>query len=329
MDRPHHGTEPKAQLIGLRQTIRQAFSHLVSMGYDLGTLCYETCNLGDPIQTLAQLGLLPECHVQAKRDHLHEFVSARRTVLLMDGWFSHLPENWPPSKHVEPLFVSFHIAPQHAQLAADRHFDYFKRVEPIGCRDLHTVRLFENLGIQALFSGCLTLSLQNAMPARTKSVYLVDTHLAPPDASGYPPCYPEALAKLVPKRILDEAEYIEHDAPRQYRNDHVYKLNRARDLIDAYSRARLVITSRLHCALSCLALGTPVVFLNRTVKSDPRFDGYRDCLQGYEISDHRIDFDWDNPEPKDVTRLKLLLYRSLHGQLELLLRRTTSQDPPG
>ena len=36
----------------------------------------------------------------------------------------------------------------------------------------------------------------------------------------------------------------------------------AEDLLRRYARAKFVITSRIHCALPCLALGTPVVFIN-------------------------------------------------------------------
>lgn len=36
----------------------------------------------------------------------------------------------------------------------------------------------------------------------------------------------------------------------------------AEKLIKEYARARCVITSRIHCALPCLALGTPVIFIN-------------------------------------------------------------------
>jgi hypothetical protein len=35
----------------------------------------------------------------------------------------------------------------------------------------------------------------------------------------------------------------------------------AQDLLDAYARARCVVTTRLHAALPCLAMGTPVLLL--------------------------------------------------------------------
>ena len=41
------------------------------------------------------------------------------------------------------------------------------------------------------------------------------------------------------------------------------RLAMAERLLELYARARLVVTSRLHCALPCLALGTPVLFMTR------------------------------------------------------------------
>jgi len=35
----------------------------------------------------------------------------------------------------------------------------------------------------------------------------------------------------------------------------------AKELVNRYARARLVVTSRIHCALPCLALETPVIFI--------------------------------------------------------------------
>jgi hypothetical protein len=35
----------------------------------------------------------------------------------------------------------------------------------------------------------------------------------------------------------------------------------AKRLVERYARAGLVITSRIHCALPCLGLGTPVVYV--------------------------------------------------------------------
>lgn len=76
----------------------------------------------------------------------------------------HCPEHWPPSLDLEPLVISFHLVPTVARriLSAPESINFFKRNEPIGCRDWGTVRILEKEGINAYFSGCLTLVLERS-----------------------------------------------------------------------------------------------------------------------------------------------------------------------
>jgi hypothetical protein len=78
---------------------------------------------------------------------------------------------------------------------------------------------------------------------------------------------------------------------------HNFRTSKARELLRRYSAAKLVITSRLHCALPCLALGTPVVLLRRGVESDPRFDGLRELVRFHSDDSHPVKIDWQNPDP--------------------------------
>jgi hypothetical protein len=45
------------------------------------------------------------------------------------------------------------------------------------------------------------------------------------------------------------------------------RMAEAQRLVEDYARASLVITSRIHCALPCLGLGTPVLFVNNGLQS--------------------------------------------------------------
>ncbi|NQD72865.1 polysaccharide pyruvyl transferase family protein, partial [Sphingobacterium shayense] len=56
------------------------------------------------------------------------------------------------------------------------------------------------------------------------------------------------------------------------------------------SRAKLVVTSRIHCALPCLAMGTPVIFLNGGFEGfgnrfNSRFEGLIDFFNRVDISE--------------------------------------------
>src|SRR5690606_2212306 len=44
---------------------------------------------------------------------------------------------------------------------------------------------------------------------------------------------------------------------------------KALDVLKAYANAKLVITSRIHCALPCLAFGTPVIFVDTALEAGP------------------------------------------------------------
>ena len=69
------------------------------------------------------------------------------------------------------------------------------------------------------------------------------------------------------------------------------KLKLAGDLVQTYADARLVITSRIHCALPCLAVGTPSIFIHTNgvghVRDPGRFDGLLDLFNviTFEASD--------------------------------------------
>ena len=70
----------------------------------------------------------------------------------------------------------------------------------------------------------------------------------------------EFMQKIFSKSLLDQAEYIKQELPKDtYTEDEKFLL--AEELLRKYSTAKLVITSRIHCALPCLALGTPVIYL--------------------------------------------------------------------
>lgn len=92
------------------------------------------------------------------RDKLNDVNYESKAI--MNGWFSHYPENWPPSDKIYPLFVSFHInSAVYDTLLSDKSIEYFKKYEPIGCRDKTTAEKLQEKGVNAYFSSCLTTTL--------------------------------------------------------------------------------------------------------------------------------------------------------------------------
>src|SRR5699024_6747334 len=141
-------------------------------------------NIGDYIQSLAAERFIRGSVKYVDREQLHAY-SGGKIKLIMNGWFMHFPENWPPAPNIEPLFISFHINPEKAkELLRAKGVDYLKQWEPIGCRDTSTVQLLKEKGIKGYYSGCLTLTLKKPIqqPASKNKFYFVDqAYEAPTD----------------------------------------------------------------------------------------------------------------------------------------------------
>ena len=71
----------------------------------------------------------------------------------------------------------------------------------------------------------------------------------------------DAYSKCFTDDIIFNAKYINHRIViLGMTEDEIFDYTR--NLIKAYAKAKLVITSRLHCALPCLGVETPVVFVS-------------------------------------------------------------------
>lgn len=258
-----------------------------------------TTNLGDQIQSFAAEQYLPRIDTRFDRDRLASAAADTRHLLIMNGWFSHRPETcFPPSNTIVPVFVGFHIADDAATQAhflSPASIAYFKRYQPIGCRDRRTMEMLAERGVAAYYSKCLTLTFpsRDPKPVREK--------VAVVDADDVP----------LPRAIREQAVSLSHIVSGDPDDD--IKREAARRLLDFYrDEARLVITTRLHCALPCAAMQVPVVYFG-----DPH-DYRTSILKDIGIPIHafkrggfvsrtlrkltppRADIDW-NPAPVAVT----------------------------
>ncbi len=252
-------------------------------------------NLGDEIQTIAALRFLPRVDAWIGRERLNEFTAEYPHKILLNGWFLHRPEHWPPSPSLAPLIISFHltreihsgynklmIAPSSTVLSPEG-LNYLHRHAPIGARDLDTLAQLQSVGVPAYFSGCLTLTLQRPEPDPERTdVYAVDV----PD---------EVFAHF--GRTFDRPIIRLSHVDTELQGD--ARFARASELLRLYAAAKAVITCRLHCALPCLALNTPVLFIENATDGY-RFAGLKDllrCATIDEVLHNRCDFDLRSPPP--------------------------------
>jgi Polysaccharide pyruvyl transferase len=239
-----------------------------------GLLSYSTYNLGDQIQSIAARRFLPGIDYYIDREALDEFHPSEneQVKVIMNGWYCHRADKWPPSPSIDPLLISIHISDylgEGSGLRASEAFAespavirYFQQHGPVGARDHGTLELLRTWGIYSYFSGCLTLTLERPEVERESDlVVLCDV--------------PDAVAAIVDGTKLLQVQRTAH------RNEKTKgieaRFGQAQALVDIYARAGCVVTTRLHCALPCLAMGTPVLFLD-TAPGTYRFSGLIDLV---------------------------------------------------
>lgn len=219
-----------------------------------------SCNLGDEVQAIATEQFLPTVDAYLDRDGLANADLGTPHLLVLQGWFSHNPEGtFPLHPSIIPVFFGFHASSTvgnniRKHLSRPECIAQLKRYEPIGCRDTDTAAFLSGLGIKAYFSGCLTLTL----PERTRvpeqpCLFIVDAENIP---------LPRELMTM-PKRVLSQ------DLARVFSSYDEVKRPAAEALLRIYrEQATLVVTTKIHCALPCVAMGIPVILFQD--RDDPR-----------------------------------------------------------
>lgn len=265
-----------------------------------------TFNIGDYIQSLAAKQFLPKVDNFINREKLAEY-QGDDIKLIMNGWFTHNTTNWVPVDKIHPLLISFHVNNTAApNMLNERGINFLKRHQPIGCRDKFTVKQLQAKGIEAYFSGCMTLTLDSYKvddSERGEDIYIVDPLYGFPNKQRIfysvrsmlrsvrnadifnMHLKDQFMQKIFTKDFLEKAHYIEQELPANTYNEEE-KFVMAEELLHKYAKAKLVVTSRIHCALPCLALGTPVIYING-------FDSFVDScrLDGLANLFNRIDIE--------------------------------------
>lgn len=105
-------------------------------------------------------------------------------------------------------------------------------------------------------------------------------------------------SKVFSDDLLFNAEYVTHIVNNVDASDNE-KMEQARELVKLYSGAKLVITSRIHAALPCLAVETPVIFipssgLNSTRENAGRLDGLEELFNVIRWKNWKLDIENEN-----------------------------------
>lgn len=235
-------------------------------------------NAGDYIQSLAAAQFLPRIDKYINREKLSEY-KGPALKLIMNGWFMHRSTNWPPSALIDPLIISFHLNSQAKEgMLGNKGVEWFRQHGPVGCRDEYTQEMLHGAGVETYYSGCLTAALENKFAYRTGDIYFADVLFRVPGwstSARTPREFLKAILsgdvvnvkqrtrimnELFDEELLGNAKTISHYHPARHIESERFAV--AENLLKKYATAKMVVTSRLHCALPCLAFGTPVIFVH-------------------------------------------------------------------
>ncbi|GHU73509.1 hypothetical protein FACS189450_13430 [Spirochaetia bacterium] len=271
-------------------------------------------NLGDPIQCLAVENIYAKAGIKdlllVNRDDLNTYDKEECSVV-MQSWFGDYANLFPLpwSKKINPVFIGFHlskIGQTRQRFITEKIAANMIPYQPIGCRDRNTRDFLLKQGVQAYFSGCLTLTFdKRTVQPKNGKIFVVDLTAS--------------ARKILPKHIFETADfsithfYYWNNYPLSYEGALEFE-NQARTILERYkNEAKLVITSKIHCAMPCIAMGIPVIFIHEDAKDCERFDVLQGIIPMYRPQDAKY-INW-NPSPTNIDCLKKAIIKNTNDRI--------------
>lgn len=254
-------------------------------------------NLGDNLQTIAidnlykYMGIPSEDIIKIDYYDLDTY-QGDYVILPINYPFYGYKENMKItmfSDYIIPVFlgVSFIDAEMNKE-----EQEYMKRYEPIGCRDEYTMQALRKQGIAAYLNGCMTITLPKRNSNGGGKVFFVDVH--------------EKLYPYIPEQLIKESIKI---SQMVYNTD---AEEAARLYLERYAaEARLIVTTRLHCAVPCLAAGIPVVLLKENYSF--RFPWLKKFIPIY-TGERLNEINW-NPQSYNLEDYKIKILENARKQI--------------
>lgn len=244
------------------------------MSKAIAVFCNSSHNLGDEIQSIAVMDALWET-LQLKptyyvcRDDFTQVYDAstgekteitQPTILIIHGWLLHGPDShnnknikFPPIHPlITPFLIGVHLPTWLPDVWQPTALEYYRKYNPILTRDLATATHLNRHDIRASKFGCFTQTLQPRTPTGGNEIIFVDV----PETQAWPLF--QQWAKTDAKKVT-----ITHglNCDTECTWSPKKRFEAARALLDRYTAARHIYTSRLHCFLPCKAMGLPVTYL--------------------------------------------------------------------
>ena len=268
-----------------------------------------TDNLGDDLVTLAAMQRLPRVDRVLDADTLDAPLAGLadddRLVLLVSGLSLRSSAHWPPEKHIAPLCIGVHISEEDAWGLPVSSLDgagleALAACAPIAARDVRTANRLAKLNIPHTLTGCLALTLEHPV-AKRSGIICCDA--------------PEEVVSVL-REFRQDVSCVTHELSDPS-PDFTARMDNARALLARYASAEMVFTRRLHCAMACLAVGTPVLLLYRPEYEDiSRFAPMDTMVRRQPVDDfirevrqHGMPAPWKNPA--DVGAIQRILQNAI------------------
>ncbi len=281
-----------------------------------------TKNLGDDIQTYAQMKYLPRIDYVIEREKLDCFTPNKTedVFAIISGWFIHNQTSFPISPFINPLYISCHFTDylkgKKPLYMDDDFFKSIKKFEPIGLRDNLCKKYLDENNIKNYFSGCLTLTIDPIKNVKKRNqICLVD------------------VDNRVEYKMKDlDIPYIltSHDINNNINEKLSFeeRMENVKSQLRLYQESKLVITSRLHVALPCLAIGANVLLIydenNIDVKN--RLGSYLDLLNYTSVEDFIKNPNFDYKNSKKYLKLRKGLETVVENHIKELKPRDLSLE---
>lgn len=253
-------------------------------------------SIGSDLMTLGAQQLLPRVDIVLDADRLDAYLpqieDRDRVVALIPGLFLRTSSHWPPERHISPVCAGVHIDGEDAWgLPSDSMdgagLDALRACAPILCRDDRTAARLEQLSVPHQVIGCLTLALTRPDVPHQGGIVCCDA--------------PESIVNAL-RELAENITTVTHRLDNASR-DFGERMAAARSLLEIYAGADMVITRRLHCAMACAAIGTPVLLLYNSGYEDvARFAPLDSMVRAMpsdvflrQLQEEGLPAPWENP----------------------------------
>lgn len=115
----------------------------------------------------------------------------------------------------------------------------------------------------------------------------------------------QAYSSLFEDEVIFNANYFTHMVPTSLNESQESLFERTEELLKKYASSKYVVTSRIHCALPCVGVGTPVIFtLNEKMESKKNLIGSPGRYGGLIDLFHVVNYSNDKVSTKEADLLK-------------------------